>query len=305
MDVGVVVLTYESSAYLSSCLEALLASREPLQILVVDSSSKDGSFELAGKYPVLRRQIAKSTFNHGATREWARSLLATSIVCMITPDATVADKDAIGKLVAPIKEKRASLTYGKQLPKEGAGVFASFLRLFNYPETTHFRSMKDVSTYGSYLPFCSNSFAAYSQEALDLVGGFRSCLLGEDTLAAASLLQKGHVIGYIAEAKVFHSHSFSLWQEFCRHFDIGVMKREHEELFSLFGRDEKRGREYVWALFRHLVRSPQKIPYGCLHVLAKWFGYRLGCNSGIFPRGWLKRLSCCPSYWETVEDDRC
>ena len=71
--------------------------------------------------------------------------------------------------------------------------------------------------------FNSNSFAAYRRKALKDVGGFPiNTILSEDMYVTAKMLLKNWSVAYCADAKVYHSHNYTIWQEFKRYFDIGV-----------------------------------------------------------------------------------
>lgn len=48
-------------------------------------------------------------------------------------------------------------------------------------------------------------------------------IFGEDTIAAAMLLQGGKKIAYVSDAEAYHSHNYTVGQEFKRYFDIGVL----------------------------------------------------------------------------------
>lgn len=78
--------------------------------------------------------------------------------------------DTVEKLIAPLLEQKASISYARQQPHHGANIFASFARTFNYPQESYVRSMQDMDQYGVYTFFCSNSCAAYRNVALDQVG---------------------------------------------------------------------------------------------------------------------------------------
>jgi len=65
--------------------------------------------------------------------------------------------------------------------------------------------------------FFSNSFGAYRRKALEEVGGFpKDVNFGEDTVVAGHLLLAGWKIAYAADAEVYHSHSYSICEEFQR-----------------------------------------------------------------------------------------
>jgi rhamnosyltransferase len=275
--VGIALLTLNSAPHLPYCLPPLIQSSLKPRILVVDSSSTDGTVELAKQFGVETVVIPRSSFNHGLTRELARNTLQTEIVIMATPDAYACGPDALEKLVKPLMEGKASLAYARQIPHENAGFFESFPRLFNYPAKGHIRSLEDLETFGVYTFFFSDSFGAYLNSALDEIGGFSSVLTGEDTLACAKLLHGGHKVAYVAESLVRHSHCYSLLQEFKRHFDTGLARAEYGEWLKLGGKDSKRGFCYVKAMIKELCREkPYLIPYAFIHAFVKLIGYYAG-----------------------------
>lgn len=297
--VGIVITTFKARNHLAHCLPPLLNSPLKPRVLVVDSSSNDGTVELAQQMGAETIVIPQSEFNHGATREMARKHLKTDIIVMVTQDAYAIDEHVIEKLIAPLIAGKAAVAYARQIPHDGAGFFEAFAREFNYPVDSHIRCIANVSKYGVYTVFCSDSCAAYLNEALDIVGGFRPVLTGEDTVAAACLLQNGFRVAYVAEACVKHSHGYSLKQEFQRHFDTGIARHDYRHLIAFAGEDEKRGKLYVKTLIRRVVKeTPIRLPYACFHVLAKWLGYRIGTASTDAPIWFKKALSSQKSYWK-------
>lgn len=298
-SIGIVIPTFQAQNHLVHCLTPLLNSPLKPRVLIIDSSSKDGTVDLARAMGVEAIVIPQSEFNHGATREKGRLYLGTQIIVMMTQDAYAESPDMLGRLIIPLIEGRASIAYAKQLPHSNAGIFGTFSRQFNYPDTSHIRSLSDASLHGAYTFFCSNSCAGYVNSALDQIGGFPSVLFGEDAIATAKLLRKGHSIAYVAEAKVYHSHDYTLKEEFCRHFDMGLSRRQYHDLFSFSGHSESsRGHAYVKVLLQSLWReSPFHIPYAILQSLAKWSGYRLGHNSLNASSNWKKYFSSQKHYW--------
>jgi rhamnosyltransferase len=217
---------------------------------------------------------------------------------MTTPDAYAVDNNVVERLITPITQGKASVAYARQLPHKGADLFESYPRHFNYPEKSHIRGHEDRLKWGAYTYFCSDSFSAYHNETLDQVGGFPSVLTAEDVMVVAKMLQKGGKIAYVAEAEVHHSHTYGLSQEFKRHFDTGLMRKQVDELIQDAGRDEKRGLLYVKGLLSQLSKKePLLIPYGLLQTAVKLLGYRIGRLSGHAPDWWKKTLSGQDFYW--------
>jgi len=297
--IGVAVITHNAKKHLPHCLPPYLNSPLNPRVVVVNSSSNDGTVELAKELGAETLVIPRMNFNHGKTRELARCYLNTDIIVMTTPDAYATCIATLEKLIEPLIQNQASVAYAKQLPHKGANFFETFAREYNYPNESHIRGIEDIEKYGVYTFFCSNSCAAYSNVALNSIGGFEAVLLGEDTVAVAKLLRKGHKIAYVAEAKVYHSHSYTLAQEFRRCFDIGYARHEYGHLLSQAGKDQQRGKEYTRKILQKLWQEkPQLLPYAFLQTGAKWMGYTLGRKSLKAPK-WLKKV--CSSqdfYWK-------
>lgn len=298
--VGVGMLTLDARQHLPRALPPLLASPLSPRVLVVDSSSTDGTAELARELGAETIVVPRAGFNHGLTRELARRELGADIVVMMTPDAYPADELALGRLVEPILAGTASVAYGRQVPHPGASIFEAFSRSFNYPAQSHVRRLADRARFGVYVFFSSNAFAAYRNSALEEIGGFPATLSHEDAIAAALLLQRGHEIAYVAEAVVEHSHRYGLREELERHFDAGYAREEYRDALALGGKHGDLGKRYARGLLAELAHSrPSLLPYALAHLGAKWLGFNLGRKSLGAP-AWLNRaLSTQSAYWSS------
>jgi rhamnosyltransferase len=223
---------------------------------------------------------------------------------MITPDARPSGPDMVLNLVKPILHGEASIAYARQLPSEGADFFEAFPRRFNYGCTSEIRSILDIGRLGASTFFCSNSCAAWSNRALDSVGGFTPTLSLEDVIATSRLLRAGHKIAYCADAVVMHSHRYTLAQEFKRHFDTGYVRAIHKESLFAGGGDERRGVLYTVQLLRELGRAqPQLIPYAIANITFKYLGYRLGFHGHALPTRLKRHLSGQPYFWKSPAAD--
>lgn len=296
-SVGVVVLTLNAERYMRPLFDALKKQTLPHRVLVADSHSADKTVEIAKSYGAEIVMIPRNEFNHGLTREKARRAIGTDIVVFMTQDALPANETLLENLTAPLLKGEASLSYARQLPYANAGFFEAFHREYNYPKEPHIRSLDDLNAYGAYTFFCSDSCAAYLSSELDAIGGFPDVLLGEDTYACAKLLRQRKKIAYTADAAVFHSHNYSLVEEFKRSFDTGYSRAKLGALIGGRELDEKRGQAYAKTLLSRLLRRPWLIPYTFILLLTKWLGYRLGCRGHNLPHKFKIKLSATPHYF--------
>ncbi len=298
-SVGVAIVAYNSREHLPHSLPHIVNSPLKPRVLVVDSSSNDGTVEMAKELGAETLVIPRREFNHGLTRERARKYLGTDIAVMMTPDAYPTDEGMLTKLIAPLIEGSASAAYARQIPHDDADIFEAFPRYFNYPAESHIRSLDDLCRFGIYTFFFSDSCAAYLNRALDEIGGFSPVLIAEDAIAVAQLLRRGHRIAYVAGAVAKHSHCNGLKAEFRRYFDTGYIRRVHQEMFLAPESDKDRGWRFFRALLRELCRrdSAHLIPYALVQTCAKFAGYRLGRLGLPFPVGLKQKLSGQDYYW--------
>lgn len=276
---------------------------EPSDLLVIDSSSTDQTAQSFDQAGFSVRVIPRSSFNHGATRQLAVDLLPQAdVIIFMTQDALLADKQSLENLVKVFDNPQVGAVFGRQLPASDATPIAAHARLFNYPAESYVRDKSDIPRYGIKTAFLSNSFAAYRRSALLAVGGFPSnAILSEDTMVATRMLLYGWKIAYCAEACCYHSHNYSMWQEFQRYFDIGVFHGREAWYCKALGAAEGEGMRFVRSeqdyLWRH---APLLIPSALLRTVLKFSGYRLGKLERLLPI-WFKRLaSMNKGFWNAA-----
>ena len=295
--VSVVIPTYNASRYLDAQLRALHAqTAKDLDILIVDSSSSDRTVDIAKQYSVRTLIIPRMEFDHGGTRTLAGKIRsAGDILVYLTQDALPCDDEAIENLIQPLlAEQVCGASFGRQIPYQDATPFAQHLRLFNYPPQSYLRTYADRAALGIRAAFCSNSFAAYRRDALDEVGWFaKNLLLAEDMHVCARMLKKGYKLRYVAEAVVYHSHNYTVAQEFKRYFDLGAFFEKERWLLDEFGRPEGEGVKFVRSELSYLGSHGllHLLPISLMRAVAKLIGYRLGHYYKYLPRTILRRVS--------------
>ena len=303
-SIGVIVVTWRAAGLIEACLKPILASPLRPRVLVVNSSSNDGTVEKAKGLGAETWVVPRADFNHGATREAARRRLGTDIVVMLTPDAHATDTGFLGRLVRPILEEGAAVAYGRQSPRTDADPIESLNRAFNYPNEPETRSAATCEAQGASNHFCSNACAAWSQEALDAVGGFPTTLVSEETIAAALLLEQGRTIAYAADAEVVHSHPTGLVGDFRRQFDVGLTRAVFRDVLLAREADEVRGRAYAKALLGGVLRErPALLPYAFLDTAVRYLGYRLGRIGERLPRRLAASFSGQDFFWGSSHED--
>lgn len=242
----------------------------PEKICIIDSSSTDNTVEICKKYDCDIKVIDKSSFNHGLTRQMGiDSNKEYDYVIFMTQDIKLYDEDTCKTLLSSFNIENVSIAYGRQLTNENSSFIEKISRYFNYGEKSILKSKENIKEYGLSTAFCSDSFAAYKIDDLLSIGGFPKTDFAEDMLIAAKIILQGKKVYYNAEAKVYHSHPYSIKSEYIRGKQIGKMHSENKWLLQIFGKAEQRGKSLLKTL-----SFPKKILF-ILQALPKFIGYKM------------------------------
>jgi rhamnosyltransferase len=301
MTYAIAIPTLNAAAEWSNFVHALVAAIDPQSVLIVDSESTDETIDLSNMAGFRTHTIPKSQFDHGSTRQLAVELLPdVDIIIFMTQDAVLADRSSISRLLASFADQNVAAAFGRQLPRLTANPIESHARLFNYSAQSDVRTLGSRVQLGFKTIFISNSFAAYRRDALISVGGFpHNVIFGEDTITAAKLLLSGWKIAYVAEAQVYHSHSYTWMQEFRRYFDIGVLHTRENWLLKEFGDTSGEGGRFVRSEIRYLLpKNWWLVPSALIRNVLKLLGYRLGRIENRLSLKWKRRMSMHSHFWK-------
>lgn len=284
MNVALIIPTLNAAPIWEKLFRGIIRqSLTPDEVIVVDSSSTDGTPHLARKAGFRVIEIARNEFSHGGTRQ-AAALAAShaDVLIFLTQDAFPHGADSFKRLAAAFHNPAIGAAYGRQLPRPGASAIEAHARLFNYQPASQLRSWDSRTTLGFKSIFFSNTFGAFRRDALMTVGGFSSDVgFGEDTLAVARLHRAGWQTAYVAEALVEHSHAFSIKAEFHRYLEIGILHERERWLLEEFGAADGEGLRFVASEVGYLLRcAPIHIPEAMFRTLAKYVAYRSGRLKG-------------------------
>jgi len=223
MELSVVIVSYNAKAHLTNCLRSLYqhTSLRPLEVMVVDNASTDGSLAmLARDFPEVRAigspdNIGFSGANNLAMREAkGRFLLLLNNDAMVTPGAVdtmlriIQERPEVAVLGPLLRNEDGSvqISYGRMLSFHAEAVqkFLSkgyargnaFLR--RYVET---RSKKEA-----YPDWVSGACLMIRAEILDKVGMFddRFFMYSEEVDFCERVRRGGHRILYTPRAEVIH-----------------------------------------------------------------------------------------------------
>ena len=311
--IACIIPTYNDVENLSRLLDSLDVQSLACDLFVVDSSSTDGTIEMARQRTGEVHVIPSIDFNHGGTRQlMVDRHPGYDIYVFMTQDAYLTDPDAIEILVSPFQDPKVGAVCGRQLPHLNATVLASHARAFNYKSDVQVKSFEDVPRLGLRTAFMSNSFAAYRADALTAVGGFPShVIFAEDMYVAARMLISGWKVVYAGTASCRHSHNYSVSEEFSRYFDMGVFHAREPWIRRTFGGAGGEGLRYVRSELAFLgLRRWYMWPEALWRNLIKLGAYKLGLKEAVLPLALKRRLGMYKRYWDgpfaalTLDDEK-
>lgn len=300
-QVAIIIPTYNAARYWDTLSAGIRAqSFMPERVIVIDSSSVDGTAEFARRDGFTVVEISPKDFNHGGTRQMGAELAeGADILVYLTQDAAPYGADAFQNLLRAFDDAKIGAAYGRQLPRENANPIEAHSRHFSYPAASGVRSWESRQSTGFKSIFFSNAFGAYRRSALMSVGGFSpDVIFGEDTLVVARMHRAGWKTAYVANAIVRHSHGYTIAEEFRRYFDVGVLHARENWLVDQFGSASGEGRRFVVSEMKHLMKKhPHLVPSAVARTFAKYLGYKIGRREKRIAPGLKYHLGLNRQYW--------
>lgn len=299
--VACVIPTYNGLSEIGRLLDSLERQEAQFDILAVDSSSTDGTYELLRSRLKNVSVIPGSDFNHGGTRQkMVHENPQYDIYVFLTQDAMLEDEFAIERILVPFNNSEVGAVCGRQLPHYDATPIAAHARIFNYPDITRVKSIDDVPELGLKTAFISNSFSAYRRTTLMHVGGFPvHVIFAEDMFVAGKMILAGFKVVFAGEARCRHSHNYSISQEFKRYFDMGVFHARESWVRQCFGGAGGEGLRFVLSELKFLGFKRLFIwPEAILRNIAKFAGYNIGQYEKCLPISIKRNFSMYKRYWD-------
>jgi len=219
-DVSVVIPVKDAGPLFERVLDGV-RSQGPVELVVIDSGSRDRSRELARAAGAEVIEIAPEQFGHGRTRNLGAERSSGDLIAFLTQDAVPADGwlDALRESFQ--LAERVGAAFGPHLPhpdtspmiaRELTQFFAGFSP--NGAPVVHRRGD---------LTFLSNVNACYARACWEQLR-FAEVDYAEDQAFGAAMLEAGWAKVYNPRAAVYHAHDYG---------PVGFMRRYFDEYRGL------------------------------------------------------------------------
>jgi rhamnosyltransferase len=239
-------------------LEGIRQQKEvgEIEIVVVDSASKDRTREIAKEAGAKVFKIHRQDFNHGGTRNLAISETKGEFVALLTQDAFPENERWLSALVETLLEDpTVSGAYSRHLPNANTppwvlrqmqdhGVLSEekYLQFLDKPESYH------VLEPLQRLRLCTfDNVSSLIRRSAWEKHRFPEVPFAEDLEWARDEILRGNKIVYQPDSRVIHSHRPNPFQEFRR------AKIAHQRLVELFN-------------LRLVPTFPLLFRYGCKNI---------------------------------------
>lgn len=298
LSVSIILPTYNGANTLPGLLESLQRQTYPvLELIVVDSSSSDGSIEILKKYAreglqLRLKQIDLVEFSHSHTRNLAAGLAKGEILVFLVQDAKPADVNWLGNLVSPFKDSDVACAFSRQEARANANplIKGDIERCFNsfkspglfVTRQNRFEKPDDYAKRPEWFWFNSDVSSAVRSSVFNKIQ-FKPVPYAEDQILGKDLIEAGYTKIYVDNSIVIHSHQYSLIQQFKRQFDenrglrLSTKKFTHVRVYDFIPR-------IIWRCVcdvRYLKKTQEKnilywsfyaIIYNTLRVAGMWCG---------------------------------
>lgn len=299
--VSIIIPTLNAAGYLPSLIHALKnQTHVPEEILIVDSESTDDTVKIAEQEGIRVLPVKRSGYDHGGTRNFAAAHTTGDAIFFFSQDALPVNEYYIEAMLKSLEQEQVVMTSARQIARESAPPIEKLTRQFNYPADSFVRTKEDIARLGIKAYFFSDVCSAYRREFFEEMGGFESPILtNEDMLMASRALAHGYAIGYCAEASVYHSHKYTLAQQYKRNFDVSVFLQTHRDEIES-GSSTGEGIRMVLFTEKELLRQGRIASMiRCVFESgAKFLGNRAGKRYASMSQKTILKKTSNPGYWK-------
>lgn len=294
--VSIVIPTKNAGSRFNTILTQVFSQNyKNFEVIVIDSSSIDNTFEIAKQYPTKIIKIKPEDFGHGKTRNLGAKLAKGKYIVYLTQDAVPKNKNWLSNLINNFSDNLVVGVYGRQIPYKNTNILESFSYLRDYPNS---KRIWFNNNFGQEDLIFSDVNSAIRKDILKKEGFSKKIIVSEDHEWAYRILGKGYKIVYDPDAAVIHSHNHSLIEVFKRFFDMGASCQYIYDNYKVQTLLKKGIKRYLIKL-NYVIEKGHffLVFYAILFDIIKFLGMNLGKNEKFLPIFIKKRFSNYKSYW--------
>jgi len=219
---SIIIVTYNSKRYLKSCIGSIMKQDYPLEIIVVDNHSTDGTVEFVKEnFPSVKIIEAGENLGYGAGNNLGVKHADGEYIVILNPD-TVVEKDWLKELIRPLKDGKVVTT--SKIIIYGDSVINACGHINHFTGLTFARGLgEDPTTYQKpehVSGFSGCCFALRRQDFINL-GGFDENFFtyNEDSDLSWRMHLKGFSILFVPTSIVRHDYLLKVPSEKIYHLE--------------------------------------------------------------------------------------
>ncbi|WP_225849064.1 bifunctional polysaccharide deacetylase/glycosyltransferase family 2 protein [Streptomyces sp. HPF1205] len=284
--VSVIVPAYNESAGIEAAVRSLLASDHPVEIVVVDDGSTDGTADLVESLGLPGVRVVRQA-NAGKPAALNTGIAAASCDLLVMVDGdTVFEPGTVRTLVQPFADPRVGAVSGNAKVVNRGGLLGRWQHIEYVVGFNLDRRLFDL---GQCMPTVPGAVGGFRRAALVRVGGVSDATLAEDTDLTMAICRDGWRVVYEENAVAWTEAPASLgalWRQRYR-WCYGTLQAmwKHRGAFWRRGAAGKLGRRGLTYLLLFQVLLPLLAPvvdlfavYGLVfldpvRVAALWLGF--------------------------------
>jgi cellulose synthase/poly-beta-1,6-N-acetylglucosamine synthase-like glycosyltransferase/peptidoglycan/xylan/chitin deacetylase (PgdA/CDA1 family) len=195
--VSVIVPAYNESAGIEAAVRSLLASDHPVEVVVVDDGSTDGTADVVESLNLPYVRVIRQA-NAGKPAALNTGVAAASFELLVMVDGdTVFEPDAVRTLVQPFADARVGAVSGNAKVVNRGGLLGRWQHIEYVVGFNLDRRLFDL---GQCMPTVPGAVGAFRRSALLRAGGVSDETLAEDTDLTMALCRDGWRVVYEEDA---------------------------------------------------------------------------------------------------------
>lgn len=259
--VSVIVPAYNESAGIEAAVRSLVASDHPVEVIVVDDGSTDGTADLVESLGIPGVRVIRQA-NAGKPAALNAGLQASSyeLVVMVDGD-TVFEPDAVRMLVQPFADPSVGAVSGNAKVLNRNGLLGRWQHIEYVVGFNLDRRLFDLA---ECMPTVPGAVGGFRRSALERIGGVSDVTLAEDTDLTMALCRDGWRVVYEERARAWTEAPASLgalWRQRYR-WCYGTLQAmwKHRGALVQRGQSGKLGRRGLIYLLLFQVLLPLLAP---------------------------------------------
>ncbi|WP_408057564.1 bifunctional polysaccharide deacetylase/glycosyltransferase family 2 protein [Streptomyces chiangmaiensis] len=204
--VSVIVPAYNESAGIEAAVRSLLASNHPVEIIVVDDGSTDGTADLVESLHLPVRVIRQQNAGKPAALNSGLAAASWDLVVMVDGD-TVFEPDTVRMIVQPFADPRVGAVSGNAKVVNRGGLLGRWQHIEYVVGFNLDRRLFDIA---QCMPTVPGAVGAFRRRALMDLGGVSDATLAEDTDLTMALCRNGWRVVYEEGARAWTEAPASL-----------------------------------------------------------------------------------------------